>query len=143
MVGRRREGCPADRPARRSPWRRVVTRLAGRPTVRYGCFTNQGRAIMKRSILLVLGLATALVLLPSTAGADNATHHYVLMMEQPNFGVAPNGDQIAISGEVDYSVNPKSVEGGGSFTHTSAAGTVLATGTWEATRLLGYQSYGC
>ena len=40
-------------------------------------------------------------------------------------------------------MNPKSVEGSGSFTHTNASGTVLATGTWEATQLLDYQSYGC
>jgi hypothetical protein len=98
---------------------------------------------MKRFILPLLGVAATLVLLPTTAVAESATHHYVLVMEQPNFGVAPNGDQIAISGEVDYSVNPKAVEGGGSFTHTTAGGTVVATGTWEATGLLSYQSYGC
>jgi hypothetical protein len=98
---------------------------------------------LKRLILFVLGLAAVLVFVPTTAVADSATHSYVLMMDEPNFGVAPNGDQIAISGEVDFSVNPKTIEGGGSFTHTNAAGTVLATGTWEATGLLTYQSYGC
>ena len=99
---------------------------------------------MRRLILFVLGLAAALVLVPTTAVADSATHSYVLVMEEPNFGTAPNGDQIAISGEVDFSVNPKSiVDGGGSFTHMNAGGTVLAAGTWEATGLLDYQSYGC
>jgi hypothetical protein len=98
---------------------------------------------MRRLILFVLGLAAALVLVPTTAVADSATHTYVLVMEEANFGVAPNGDQIAIEGEAEFSVNPKGVEGGGSFTHRNAAGTVLATGTWEATRLLDYQSYGC
>ena len=98
---------------------------------------------MRRLILFVLGVAAALVLVPTTAVADSATHSYTLFMEEPNFGVAPNGDQIAISGEVDFSVNPKTAEGSGSFTHSNAAGTVLATGTWEATGLLTYQSYGC
>ena len=98
---------------------------------------------MKRMSLFVLGLAAALVLVPTTAVADSATRSYVLAMDEPNLGVAPNGDQIAISGETDFTVNPKSVEGGGSFTHMNSGGTVLATGTWEATALLDYQSYGC
>ena len=98
---------------------------------------------MRRLILFVLGLAAALVLVPTTAVADSATHSYVLVMEEANFGVAPNGDRIAIEGEAEFSVNPKTVEGSGTFTHRNAAGTVLATGTWEATGLLDYQSYGC
>jgi hypothetical protein len=98
---------------------------------------------MRRLILFVLGLAAALVLVPTTAVADSATHSYVLVMEEANFGVAPNGDQIAIEGEAEFSVNPKVADGSGTFTHRNAAGTVLATGTWEATGLLDYQSYGC
>jgi len=98
---------------------------------------------MRRLILFVLGLAAALVLVPTTAVADGATHSYVLVMEEANFGVAPNGDQIAIEGEAEFSVNPKAADGSGTFTHRNAAGTVLATGTWEATGLLDYQSYGC
>jgi len=98
---------------------------------------------MQRLLLFVLGLAAALVLVPTTAVAESATHTYILAMEEPNFGVAPNGDQIAISGETEFSVHPDGVEGGGSFTHTDAGGTVIATGTWEASELLGYQSYGC
>ena len=98
---------------------------------------------MRRLILFVLGLAAALVLVPATAVADSATHSYVLVMEEANFGVAPNGDQIAIEGEADFSVKPNAVEGSGSFIHTNAAGTVLTSGTWEATGLIDYQSYGC
>ena len=98
---------------------------------------------MRRLILFVLGLAAALVLVPTTAVADSTTHSYVLVMEEANFGVAPNGDQVAIEGDANFSVNPNTVEGSGSFTHTNAAGTVLATGTWEATGLIDYQSYGC
>jgi hypothetical protein len=64
-------------------------------------------------------------------------------MEEPNFGVAPNGDQIAIEGEAEFSVNPNAVTGSGSFTHMNASGMVLATGTWQATGLIDYQPYGC
>jgi hypothetical protein len=98
---------------------------------------------MRRLILFMLGLTAAFFVVPATAVADSATHSYVLVMEEANFGVAPNGDQIAITGEAEFSVNPNSAEGTGSFTHRNAAGTVLATGTWEATGLLVYQSYGC
>src|SRR5204863_4694367 len=98
---------------------------------------------MKRLILFVLGLAAALVLVPTTAVADSATHNYVLVMEEANFGVAPNGDEVAIEGEAEFSVNPKTVEGSGTFTHMNAAGAVEASGSWEATGLIDYQSYGC
>jgi hypothetical protein len=98
---------------------------------------------MRRVNLLVLGFAAALVLVPTTAVADSTTHTYQLLMEVPNIGVAANGDTISITGEGEFSVHPKSVEAEGAFTHSTATGTVLADGTWEATGLLEYQSYGC
>jgi hypothetical protein len=98
---------------------------------------------MRRLVLLVLGLVAALVLMPTAAVADSATHTYMLEMEGPNFGSAANGDMVAITGHVDFSVNPKSAEGDGAFTHTASNGTVLGHGTWSANELLDYQSYGC
>ncbi len=98
---------------------------------------------MRRLILLALALTAAVVLVPTIAVADSATHTYLLVMEEPNFGVAANGDQIAVTGEGEFSVNPNSVTGAGEFTHTDSGGNVLATGTWTATGLLDYQSYGC
>src|SRR5919109_1079110 len=98
---------------------------------------------MRRLSLLVLGLAAALVLMPTAAVADNATHTYMLEMEGPNFGSAPNGDRVTITGHVDFSVNPKSAEGDGTFTHSASDGTVRGGGTWTANDLLDYQSYGC
>jgi hypothetical protein len=98
---------------------------------------------MGRLILFVLGLTAALVLVPTTAVADSATHTYLLVMEEPNFGVAANGDQIAVTGEGEFSAHPKSVEAEGAFTHTDGGGKVIASGTWEATKLLSYHSYGC
>ena len=98
---------------------------------------------MRRLILFVLGLTAALVLLPTTATADSATHTFLVVMDVPNIGVAANGDTISITGEGEFSVHPKSVEAEGAFTHATATGTVLASGTWEATELLEYPSYGC
>ena len=98
---------------------------------------------MRRLILLMLPAAAVLALLPSSVMADSATHTYELHMEGPNFGAAPNGDRIEVDGMVDFSVNPKSATGSGTFTHTDSSGTVLATGTWTANDLIDYQSYGC
>jgi hypothetical protein len=98
---------------------------------------------MKRLILLALAFAAAVVLVPSVAVADSATHTYLLEMGEPNLGVAANGDQIAITGGGVFSVNPNAVDAAGGFTHTDSSGNVLATGTWTATGLINYQSYGC
>ena len=98
---------------------------------------------MRRLILLALAFTAAVVLVPTVAVADSATHTYLLVMEGQNFGVAANGDQIAVTGEGEFSVNPNAVDAAGEFTHTDSSGNVLATGTWTATGLINYQSYGC
>jgi hypothetical protein len=66
----------------------------------------------------------------------------MLELEHPNVAEAPNGDRVAVTGEGIFGVNPKSVDAEGSFTHSFAGGGSL-TGTWTATELLAYQSYGC
>lgn len=98
---------------------------------------------MRRLILFALAVTAAVGLLPTVAAADSATHSYMLVMDEPNLGLAANGDQIAITGEGEFSVNPNSVDAAGTFTHTDSGGNVMATGTWTATTLLNYQSYGC
>src|SRR5262245_59762433 len=98
---------------------------------------------MRRLILLALAVTAAVVLLPTTAVADSATHSYLLVMEEPNCGVASKGDQSAITGAGAFSVTPNSIDAAGEFTHTDSSGNLLATGTWTATALLNYQSYGC
>jgi len=59
----------------------------------------------------------------------------------PDVAVASNGDTIEISGEGTLSIHPKSVTGAGTFTHNFAGGG-SATGTWTATELLSFKSYG-
>src|SRR5438874_8970747 len=98
---------------------------------------------MRRSTLFALGLAAAMMLVPAIAVADSATHTYELHMEGPNFGEAANGDRVTVTGEANFSVHPKSIQGEGTFTHTDSRGTVRGRGTWETTELLDYQSYGC
>jgi hypothetical protein len=98
---------------------------------------------MKGWTVGLLAVACALFASPTTASGDSATHSFQLVMEVPNVSQAPNGDRVAITGEGEFQVHPKAVEAEGEFTHTDAAGTVLAAGTWTATKLLAYQSYGC
>jgi hypothetical protein len=102
------------------------------------------RKDVKKEFVLVSVLTLALsMLLPATALADSASHTYEFEMEFPNISEAPNGDRVAVTGHGEFSVHPKSAQGGGSFTHTTASGTVVGAGTWTATELLEYQSYGC
>ncbi len=66
----------------------------------------------------------------------------------PNFAVpsvtmaSSNGDTIAVKGTGILSVHNKSVSGGGTFVHTLASGEEFAHGTWEATALIAFVSYG-
>ncbi|MGH2472711.1 MAG: hypothetical protein ACRDG6_09955 [Candidatus Limnocylindria bacterium] len=85
---------------------------------------------------------TISLLAPATVIADSEPQTYLLVLEHPNVAMAPNGDTVAVTGEGEFSVNPKSAEGSGAFTHTFAAGGSMS-GTWTATELLAYQSYGC
>lgn len=58
----------------------------------------------------------------------------------PDVATASNGDTIVIEGHGTLSVHPKSVTGGGTFTHNFAEGS--GSGTWEAIELLSFKSYG-
>lgn len=99
---------------------------------------------MKSRFVLLIAVGVAVfALATSSALASARTQTFELHMEVPNTAQAPNGDQVAITGEGVFSVHPKSVEAEGEFTHTDSAGNVLATGTWTATQLISYQSYGC
>jgi len=99
---------------------------------------------MKRASVLVAILTLAVsMLLPATALADSATHNYAFFVDIPNVSQASNGDRVAITGRGTISVNPKSAEGAGTFTHRTSSGALVGAGAWRATELLEYQSYGC
>ena len=63
-------------------------------------------------------------------------------IEGPDKSVASNGDTIIIAGSGTLSIHSKSVTGGGEFQHKNAAGTVLASGTWNALQLNSFKSFG-
>ena len=82
----------------------------------------------------------------SAASGVAETNYVYLVGEEPIEGpdktVASNGDTITIAGEGTLSIHSRSVTGGGSFKHTNAAGTVIASGTWSALRLNSFKSFG-
>src|SRR5262249_62380736 len=93
---------------------------------------------MRRLILLALAFTAAAVLVPTVAVADSATHTYLLEMGEPNLGAAANGEQIAITGVGEFSVNPNAVDASGAYTHTDSGRNGLATGAWTTTGLVNY-----
>ncbi len=59
----------------------------------------------------------------------------------PDITRADNGDTIEISGSGTLSIHPKSVGGGGTFTHKDSSGSVLESGTWSAQELVSFVPY--
>ena len=60
----------------------------------------------------------------------------------PDVARADNGDTVDIAGSGTLSIHDKTVTGGGTFVHRAPDGTVRAAGTWTATDLLSFNSYG-
>ena len=56
--------------------------------------------------------------------------------------MAENGDVVTVIGTGTFDVGAKSATGGGTFVHKTSGGTVVGHGTWAATGLLDFQSYG-
>jgi hypothetical protein len=90
---------------------------------------------------------------PPPAGKKQSTTYQYLVGSGPLCGLpvpspcptiakAPRGDTIEVAGQGTLSVHPKSVTGGGTFTHKGTTGNVIASGTWTATKLLSFKSYG-
>src|SRR6266511_6057340 len=100
---------------------------------------------MRRLILVLVAAAATLMLTPGAAVADpnNEAATFPLLIEVPNVAQAPNGDQVAVTGDGVFSVHPKSVTASGGFTHTHSQGAVIGSGSWTASGLLSFEFYGC
>ncbi len=96
-----------------------------------------------RFALIVMVAAALLALAATPAVAGNTRGTFLLVMEAPNFGRAPNGDRVMVTGGGSFSLHPKSVTASGEFTHLDPAGNVRGGGTWTATELLSFNFYGC
>jgi hypothetical protein len=60
----------------------------------------------------------------------------------PDVSMAANGDTVSLTGQGTLSTHPKSVTGSGTFAHKAPDGSVKAMGTWSATQLMSFESYG-
>ncbi len=115
---------------------------------------------MRRQLTVFVTLALVMSSLTGVAGAKSETLNYRWLAGEgvvdfpgpggllcalppgcPDVATASNGDFIEIEGEGTLSVHPKSVTGMGSFIHNFDAGGSV-TGTWTATKLLSFKSYG-
>jgi hypothetical protein len=109
-------------------------------------------------MLMLIGamtLMTIAVLVPPTVAAAGTTStaapHTVLAfaLVTPNTAVADRGgmmaapgDWIAVTGGGIFTPATGAVHAGGGFVHHSADGTVHCEGTWTATALTGWTSFG-
>ena len=105
------------------------------------------------SLIAVLALALA-GLGTASVSADSGAATYVYLIAAgplcdlpvpspcPAVTMASNGDTIEMSGSGTLSIHPKSVSGGGNFTHNFAGGDSVS-GTWTAKKLLSFNGYGC
>ncbi len=102
------------------------------------------------TVFVVSGCETREPLSPSIAEGPLLAHAHAagfsyFFEDDPNIpsAVATNGDQIDIGLNTafgQFAFHPKTVSGGGNFTITSAGGQY--TGTWEATKLISFKSFG-
>lgn len=106
---------------------------------------------MPRSMSIIAVLALALAGLGTasvSADSGSASYDYLIgtaLCPDPECVAkarAANGDTIEIAGAGTLSIHPKSVSGGGTFTHHLAGGG-SGSGTWTATQLLSFNEYHC
>lgn len=76
-----------------------------------------------------------------TSSADTDAGNDTPFRNCPAGATADNGDVIDINGNGTFSLNPKSATGSGRFTHHFAGGGSM-NGTWTATELLSFKTYG-
>lgn len=61
----------------------------------------------------------------------------------PDIAKASNGDMLTVAATGNLDAEDREVSGGGTFEHRNSSGTLLASGTLKAKRLLGFTFYGC
>ena len=78
-------------------------------------------------------------------GGTSVSYQYLVGVEglaSPDVAMAAGGDRIETTGQGTFTLHSKSITGSGSFTLNAPDGTILASGTWTATQLLSFNSYG-
>ncbi len=119
---------------------------------------------MKALLIMLVGLLVLLLPVAAVRAEDNeapvVVRQYLVGAGSlctlnipkacPDVAMASNGDRIGISGQGTFTVQDNDnnepeteiITGGGTFMHNDSAGNILATGTWTATELLSFTSFG-
>jgi hypothetical protein len=104
-------------------------------------------------LFLLVFSATAcglLAVLPAWSNSGSATFQYLAgsgflcgldSIACPDIALADNGDTIEITGSGTLTVKPKSVSGGGTFTHKDPSGAPVESGSWTAQQLISFVPY--
>src|SRR5438067_7571053 len=106
-----------------------------------------------KGILILLSALLLTGFLPATVFADSGhkTYQYLLGVDPlcslapnacPDVSSAPNGDMVAVAGMGTFDTRSMTASGGGTFVHKMADGTIRASGTWQATKLIAFDSFG-
>ena len=101
------------------------------------------------AFLAALAIAVSTLSGSAQAATEKASFAYHIgdgfmdvLNKDGDMAVAENGDKVTLRGNGAFDVVAKTATGGGTFTHKRPDGSVFATGTWSATGLLAFQSYG-
>jgi len=100
------------------------------------------------SLAMLVLLLVSLSAISVSADSGSASYDYLIgtaLCPDPEcvaVARADDGDTIEIAGAGTLSIHPKSVSGGGTFTHHFAGGG-SGSGTWTATELLSFNEYHC
>ena len=87
----------------------------------------------------------ALYISPAVATHASKEYKYMIgtdFLNGPVIAKAANGDTIEVVGDGTFDVFSDTVTGSGTIVHKDKDGNILATGTWNATSLLFFRSYG-
>lgn len=104
-----------------------------------------------RRVLFAIAVVPLLVgLLPITAfaGSEGAegnheTYHWVVTVSMPATAMAADGSTVTMKGNGMLKAGPNGfANGGGSFVMKNASGAPVASGTFSASDILGFVSYG-
>lgn len=153
-----RGGCSFVFRRRHQSEKQLYLQPAADLTLRHDRSLQEGEEeAMRRQLTFFVTLAFVMSSLTGVASAESETLDYRWLAGEgdtafgalcdlggppcPNVATASNGDTIEIAGEGTLSVHPKSVTGNGTFTHNFAGGGSVS-GTWTATQLLSFKSYG-
>jgi hypothetical protein len=108
---------------------------------------TQGRSRAWIGVLSIIGLMFAATVLGG--GAQAAANKFVFHLGDAFLGDGPDfalstatGDRLQLSGTGTFNAGARRVDGGGTFVHRHADGSLFADGSWIAVGIVSWKAYG-